>query len=257
MGISRRALVLGASAVAGASALGALGLSSAAVRRQIGWTGPDGQVPAVPPADVLRGNFTSTARGRSVQVAVVGDRSAPSCLVLHGRGGSAVSILALGLPEFLAASGLRLSLVAVDGGDEYWTGPSMRMLTDELPGWLDTMEVARPRAALGISMGGFGALALAARTPLDVVAAISPALFPDWEAAEDIHGFPDERTWEEHEPLRHKAEVTAEVGIWCGREDPFHDAAVSYGAATGSFDHGAHDEGYWRRVLPEALRFIG
>ncbi|MGW6936199.1 hypothetical protein ACWGE0_39500 [Lentzea sp. NPDC054927] len=27
--------------------------------------------------------------------------------------------------------------------------------------------------------------------------------------------------------------------------------------AAGSFDHGAHDGGYWRRVLPEALRFIG
>jgi hypothetical protein len=256
MGISRRALVLGVGAVAGVGALGALGLSSSAVRRGIGWTGPDGAVPAVPPADVLRGNFRSAARGRSVQVAVVGDRSAPSCLVLHGRGGSSTTMLALGLPEFLAASGLRLSLVAVDGGDEYWTGPSMAMLTDEAPGWFDTMEVPRPRAALGISMGGFGALALAARTELEAVAAISPALFPDWEAARGVGAFPDERTWEEHEPLRHKADVTARVGIWCGREDPFHDAAVSYGATVGSFDHGAHDEGYWRRVLPEALRFI-
>jgi hypothetical protein len=78
-----------------------------------------------------------------------------------------------------------------------------------------------------------------------------------WEDAKGVDGFADERTWEEHEPLRHKGEVSARVGIWCGREDPFHDAAVSYGAAAGSFEHGGHDTGYWRRVLPEALRFIG
>jgi len=256
MGISRRALVLGG--VASVVGVGAAGASTLpAVRRRIGLTGPDGTVPAVPPAPVVRGHFASVARGRDVDLAVVGDPTAPVCLVLHGRGSSSTGMLVLGLPEFLAASGQRTALVTIDGGDEYWTGPSMEMLLAELPGWLTKLGLGTPRAALGVSMGGFGALALAARWKLDAVAAISPALFPSWEDAKAVGGFPDERTWEEHEPLRHKAEVSARVGIWCGREDPFHDAAVSYGAEVGSFDHGDHDTGYWRRVLPEALRFIG
>ncbi len=66
--------------------------------------------------------------------------------------------------------------------------------------------------------------------------------------------------WERHEPLRHTASITSPVGVWCGREDPFHgpaqDLARAVGAV-GAFEHGEHDDGYWRRVLPDALEFIG
>lgn len=85
-------------------------------------------------------------------------------------------------------------------------------------------------------------------------------MFPSWEDAARINGFASREVWEAHEPLRHTAEIKSPVGVWCGREDPFHDAArdlASRVGAVGSFEHGAHDSGYWRRVLPEALRFIG
>ena len=256
MGISRRGLLIGAGALGVAGLLAVA--DTATVRRRQGWTGPDGVVPVVPPASVAQSRHQSAARGREVDVVVIGDRSAPVCLVLHGRGDSAQGVVGLGLPQFLAASGLRLALVAVDGGDEYWTGPSMTMLTAELPTWLAELGLARPRAALGISMGGFGALALAARQDLDAVAAISPALFPTWADADAIHGFPDERTWQDHEPLRHTIPARTAVGVWCGQEDPVHDAAVTFAAQAdvASFDHGAHEAAYWQRVLPDALRLV-
>ncbi|WP_189254856.1 hypothetical protein [Lentzea flava] len=133
----------------------------------------------------------------------------------------------------------------VNGGEDYWVN-----LTPPVP--FD--------AALGVSMGGFGVLDIASQRSLKAVAAISPALFPTWEDAEQINGFASREVWEAHEPLRHLATIRSPVGVWCGQEDPFHDPARELARAVGaqgSFDHGAHDGGYWRRVLPEALRFIG
>ncbi|MGZ3143879.1 alpha/beta hydrolase-fold protein [Lentzea chajnantorensis] len=234
MGISRRALLLG-----GAGALGAAGVAGALTprgRRLLGWTGPDGVVPEVAPVSV-----TPAPWG-----AWMGGGDGPVVLVLHGRGGSVRWWEQVGLPEFLAASGLRLRLAVLNGADDYWVG-----LTPPVP--FD--------AALGISMGGFGVLGIATRQPLRAVAAISPAVFPTWQDAERIHGFASREAWEANEPLLRATSIDSPVGIWCGQEDPFHDAAADLArkarAQVGSFEHGAHDVHYWRRVLPEALRFIG
>ncbi|MCX2952629.1 hypothetical protein ORI60_30220 [Lentzea sp. NEAU-D7] len=75
--------------------------------------------------------------------------------------------------------------------------------------------------------------------------------------ARRIGGFASREVWEAHEPLRHKERITSPVGVWCGRENPFHEVASALADAVGSFEHGGHDLGYWRRVPPKALRFIG
>ncbi|WP_285750561.1 hypothetical protein [Lentzea sp. NBRC 105346] len=230
MTINRR-LLLGGFGVLGAGAVA--GALSVPGRRVLGWTGPDGVVPSVDPAPVSWQPWG----------AVIG--SGPAVLALHGRGGSAQWWIDMGLPRFLAASGGGFSMVAVNGSEKYWVD----------------LELPSPVvAALGISMGGFGVLDLATRQPLKAVAAISPALFPSWEDADRIKGFASRDVWEAHEPLRHTEAISAPVGVWCGREDPFHDPAVDLATAVNaqvrSFDHGAHDGGYWQRVLPEALTFI-
>jgi S-formylglutathione hydrolase FrmB len=230
MAISRRGFVLGGAGLVGA--LGTYGALTPRGRRLLGWTGPDGVVPDVAPVAV-----EPTPWG-----AWMGS-SGPVVLVLHGRGGSVSWWQDLGLPRFLNGSGFRCAVV--NGGEDYWVG-----LTPPVPF----------EAALGVSMGGFGVLDIASRRSLKAVAAISPALFPSWEDAERINGFASRTVWEAHEPLRRASEIKSPVGIWCGREDPFHDAARDMADAVraeGSFEHGAHDDGYWRRVLPEALRFIG
>lgn len=231
MAISRRAVLLGGAGLVVVAGTGAV--LSVPGRRYLGLTGPDGVVPAVAPVPV-----TPTPWG----VWMGSER--PTVLVLHGRGGSAAWWEELGLARFL--NGARFRCAVVNGGEDYWVN-----LTPPEPF----------EAALGVSMGGFGVLDIATRHQLRAVAAISPAVFPSWEDAERINGFASREVWEAHEPLRRASAIDSPVGIWCGREDPFHDAAREMAeksrAQVGSFDHGAHDDGYWRRVLPEALRFIG
>lgn len=222
--------MLGGAGLLGAA--GTYGVLTPRGRRLLGWTGPDGVVPDVPPVAV-----EPTPWGAWMGSA------GPTVLVLHGMGGSVSWWQERGLPRFL--NGAKFRCAVVNGDSDYW---------------VDLVPPVPFDAALGISMGGFGVLDIASRQPLKAVAAISPALFPTWEDAERINGFAGKEVWEQHEPLRHAERIKSPVGIWCGREDPFHDAARDMADAVraeGSFEHGAHDDGYWRRVLPEALRFIG
>ena len=48
----------------------------------------------------------------------------------------------------------------------------------------------------------------------------------------------------------------------CGLSDPSADAVRGYRAGfarrpSGGFSFGSHDRGYWRRVLPDELSFLG
>ncbi|SES03603.1 S-formylglutathione hydrolase FrmB [Lentzea xinjiangensis] len=230
MGVTRRAVLLGGAGLAAAVGVG--GALTPRGRRLLGWTGPDGVVPDVPPVPVRPGPWGAWM-----------GTTGPVVLVLHGRGGSVRWWQDLGLPRFLHGAPLRCAVL--DGGEDYW---------------VDLVPPVPFDAALGVSMGGFGVLDIASRRPLEAVAAISPAVFPSWEDAQRVAGFASPEVWEAHEPLRHADRIRSPTGIWCGREDPFHEAARDLARAVGaegSFEHGGHDDGYWRRVLPEALRFIG
>lgn len=240
------------------------------LRRTIGMTGPDGIVADVPPAPVTIRRVRSAARGRDVDLIEVrpagAEPAVPVCLALHGRGSSARGLLDLGIPQFLtAAIGAGVppfATATVDCGDTYLM-PSgddhpLTMLIEELPAWLG----APPVVAVGFSMGGFGALCLARRLTLRAVAVAGPALFRDWSEANSRHAFASERQWADHEPLRHTGELAGtSLGVWCGTEDPFIDAAKELIAKTqpqhSAITRGAHNDGYWRRVLPDMLRFIG
>lgn len=240
------------------------------LRRTIGMTGPDGAIPNVTPAPVTFRRMHSVARGRDIDLVEIRPAGAepgvPVCLALNGRGRSARDLLDLGIPSFLTAAigagAPPFAIATVDCGDTYLM-PSgddhpMTMLTQELPSWLD----APPAAAIGFSMGGFGALCLARQLPLRAVAVAGPALFRDWPDANSRHVFTSERQWADNEPLRHTSELTGtSLGIWCGTEDPFLDAANELITKTqpqhSAITRGAHNDGYWRRVLPDMLRFIG
>jgi S-formylglutathione hydrolase FrmB len=148
------------------------------------------------------------------------------------------------------------------------------MLRDELPGWLRSRGLATatgglPATVLGISMGGSGALQYAlgrADRPPDAVALLSPALFRTWADARTAGGYDDQADWRAHEPLlrlegSRPPRVAATLGVWCGAEDPFCPAARELAAATradeAQFPAGAHTEGFWRRVMPDALALVG
>lgn len=285
MTVKRRALLLGGLG----AGLGVFGVGAGVVtdvlpggpslRRALGMTGPDGTVPDAPAGQVLIAREHSAARGTFVDVITmtpdgVDPAGLPVCLVLHGRGSGARSWLDLGLPRFLTAahqSGVPpFAAVAVDGGtDSYWVAgrsgdDPQRMLTEEVPGWLAKRGLRKsPCGVLGLSMGGFGALNYVRRQRRTPVAALlSPALFRSWEEAGSRGVFPDSALWEAKEPLRHISEVKdVPLGVWCGTEDSFVTAARSLIDAAhpevAAISSGAHENAFWLRVLPDALRFVG
>lgn len=232
-----------------------------ALRRFLGMTGPDGEIPGVPAGPATVEPVRSAARGTDVDLVVMRPADAPAdlpvCLALHGRGGRARSYLDMGMPKFLTAARADFAVVAVDGGDTYYIDDALRMLRDELPRWLADRDLPAPTAALGISMGAFGALRYARERELRAVAVAGPALFRSWAEASTRNVFRDERHWAANEPLRHPPDV--QLGIWCGTEDPFVDAARELADRTGAqanIGPGAHEGGYFLRVLPDLLRFV-
>ncbi|MDH6113987.1 enterochelin esterase-like enzyme [Kitasatospora sp. MAP12-15] len=263
------------------------------LRRAIGLTGPDGSVPQIAPGPMTDELVASAARGKSVRLITMTPPGTarpgalPVAVVLHGRGADAQAMVQLGMPQFLAtavaAGAPPFALVAVDGGDaSYWHRRTagddpQRMLLDELPGWLAARGFATARAgakagatagsvsgALGISMGGSGALRYARGrgAGFGPVALLSPALFRDWADARTVDGFDSEPDWREDEPLLHLDQPHgAPLALWCGTEDPFCPAARQLAAQGGvsqaHFPRGEHTDGFWRRVLPAAMDFLG
>jgi len=178
----------------------------------------------------------------------------------------------MGVPRFLTAAvrgGVPpFAVVAVDGGSSYFVARDagddpLRMLVEELPRWLAARGLSRPVGAFGISMGCFGALRyLRERRDLRAVGGVGPALFRDWAEAKGRNAFRDERQWADNEPLRHTGDIDGvRLGVWCGTDDPFVGSARELVDRThpevASIGPGTHENGYFLRVMPEVLRFVG
>jgi enterochelin esterase-like enzyme len=292
--LSRRALLRTGVAATVAGAAVVTGLETgvipgrARVHDVLGLTGPDGVVPDVPAGPVESGSFESFFRGTTVGYSVIYPHGygasvrLPVVLVLHGRGGDHTSAVNdLGIDRYLTAAVEAgtppFAVATVDGGrDNYWH----RRGSNDDPGAMLDLEFLPLLAnrglntsrfgVLGWSMGGYGALLWVALHSFQrlvrpgrqavAVGALSPALwrrFADaapgaFDGAEDFelsqvfgrrHGFRD-----------------VAVRIDCGRDDPFAKAANDLREelhAAGGLQLGAHTPGYWRRMLPDHLRFLG
>ncbi|WP_311447276.1 alpha/beta hydrolase [Frankia nepalensis] len=253
--------------------------------------GQAGSPPPVSPGAVTVTSFSSAARHREVEMVVAfppgyeprstsgddagdgGTPPLPLCLVLHGRGDRARAVAdALAGPTYLAAATAAgvapFALVAVDGGETYWHRRAggddpEKMLLDELLPRLATEGIRTDRfAAIGWSMGGYGALLLAQRHPerIVAVAASSPAVWrsPEQSAA---GAFDSAADFEAHRVLGAGPAPGVTYRIDCGNADPFSpvakDLASELAAAETGFLVGCHDFGFWRRQLPAQLAFVG
>ncbi|HEU5109222.1 MAG TPA: alpha/beta hydrolase-fold protein [Micromonosporaceae bacterium] len=275
---SRRHLLLGGLGLGlvGAAGGGAVIPDGPSLPRAVGSAQPrKTDVPDVPAGPVVVERVYSAARGKHVNLVTMRPDGVsgplPVCLVLHGRGGNAKDYIDFGLPRLLTSAvraGVRpFAAVAVDCGRAYFMDREgddpMRMLVEEVPGWLAERRFLAPTAVLGFSMGGWGALNLVRRRPgLRAVALASPALFQQWPVAETRKAWTDEAQWREFEPLQHVDGLTGTpIGIWCGTEDSFADGAREFVEKAqpefAALTRGAHDGAYWHRVLPEIMRFVG
>ena len=217
-------------------------------------------VPAAPAGDERLEQRLSAARGRTVDFYTAvpaghGDGDGlPVCLVLHGGSTTAADFPRLGLGRFLTDAVRRGSapfvLAGATGGRLSWrpagADDPQRLVHAEIPRWcagrgFDTTRLV----ACGWSMGGYGALRLAATFPgfVRAVGALSPAVSPGddiFAASAELRNVP--------------------VGLWCGEQDGFYDDVLALAEAlppsAGSFGAGEHNFGYWSRCLPAALDFL-
>jgi dienelactone hydrolase len=199
-----------------------------------------------------------------------GDAELPVVVALHGLHQDHAYLHAVGADAALAHAGVPFALVAPDGGTSYWHPhdgeDAGAMVTEELLPRLADHGLRTDRIGLiGWSMGGYGALRLAGLLgPSRVagVAAVSPALWTDARSA-SRSGFDDAAEYRRYSVMHDQHRLDGiRVRVDCGRTDPFADAVRIYrdGFAhrpSGGFSFGNHDRGYWRRVLPEELRFLG
>ncbi|MFF0269232.1 alpha/beta hydrolase [Kribbella sp. NPDC004536] len=254
----------------------------------LGVTGPDGVVPDVPAGPVVSGTFASRGRGTDVGYSVIypdgyaATARMPVVLALHGRGGDHRSAVNdLGMDRFLTSAVRNgtppFAVATVDGGqDSYWH----RRADGNDPGFMLAQEFLPLLAARGLntsrygvfgwSMGGYGALLqvallywqrrVAPSVRAVAVGALSPALWHRYADAQP-GAFDDEADFERSQVFgRRVGFEDVAVRIDCGRDDPFAAAAQDLRAelhAAGGQQAGLHTGGYWRRMLPDQLRFLG
>lgn len=234
--------------------------------------------------ELVTGALDSSYAGRTVRWALAlppgsSGRDLPVCVVLHGKGGDHRMMLGgrgMDLPAVLdrhvRRGGAPFALCSVDGGNRYWHARAAgddtgRMVSDELVPMLARRGLRTERfAALGWSMGGYGALHLAQRLGSDrvaAVAAVSPAL---WLRPGDSSrgSFDDREDFVRHDVFRDRSARLAgtAVRVDCGSRDPFLAAARAFAAGlephpAGGFEPGGHTERYWRRTAPAQLAFVG
>jgi S-formylglutathione hydrolase FrmB len=258
----------------------------------LGQDGSPGSVPSGSIGDVRRGSFDSAARGgRSTGWAIAyppsvdpdrpvtaAGRRLPVCVVLHGRGDTAATMVTLGYPAFLAQAvraGLPpFALAAVDGGQRYWhrradgEDTGAMVLQEWLPRLAEAGLAARPVDRIGFlgwSMGGYGSLLLASRLGESRVAGVvaeSPAL---WLRAGDsaAGAFDDAADFRANDVFSRRAVLSRiPIRIDCGIADPFHSAARKFASGLDSppatdLGAGDHSWGYWRSKAPKAINFVG
>ena len=278
MRLTRRGLLVAGGAAATAGATGALVEydqlpGRTPMHELLGLTGEPGVVPDVEPGERDEGRFASAHVEVDPHWVIThppgtspGTRL-PVVVALHGAGRTAEAWFdELGIDQFLAASGHRFAVAAVDGGlRSFWHERSdgqdpCRMLHDEFLPLLADRGLSLA-GVLGWSMGGLGALLLGSRLA-DAgggkpVLAVSPALWPEYDQA-----MPEAYDTEEQyveATARAREQLARESRVDCGTADPFYRdvrAVVDGIDVEQHYEQGAHDAAYWTRVLPGQLDWL-
>jgi S-formylglutathione hydrolase FrmB len=264
-GLTRRGLLVGGALVVAAGAVGAADvLDHADHRKQAAGSRPSTL------SGELKSRYTHASMGWTIAWPV--DHRRPEAIVycLHGKGGDhTMAFTGVQVPEAAASIGMPIVVAAVDGGaDSYWHRradgtDALAMLLREFVPLVRARVGPLPKALMGWSMGGYGALLAAERAPhrFAAVAPASPALWlaPGLTAPGAFDSPADFYANDVFTGID-KLKAIA-VAVACGTSDPFY-AATEHLVSLMSFPHqvfygpGVHDDAYWRQAAPKQLRAI-
>jgi pimeloyl-ACP methyl ester carboxylesterase len=230
----------------------------------------------------VSGTFFSAKRNRLVAYSIgypplhEPGSELPLVVMLHGFGGNHASALTGLTPAqavALGQPGQPMALVTVDGGNGYWNphpgDDPMGMLVDELIPLCQARGLGRPpRAigAMGISMGGYGALLLAEKHPtlVSAVAAISPAIWTSYAQARAANAgaYDSPAAFAANDAVTQAGSLAGvRIRVAAGYGDPFYPGVQALAAAlpAGSvvdFGKGCHDGSFFAGQEPASLRFL-
>lgn len=244
-----------------------------------------GRVSYAAPGPSLPGTFYSAARRRTVGYTIAyppghrpGDRL-PLVVMLHGYGADhtdALSGMSPAQAVALRVGGAPLApmaMVTADGGGGYWNphpgDDPMAMLTGELIPMCRRLGLGRPPhriGAMGISMGGYGALLLAEKHPglIAAVAAISPAIWTSYAQARAANAgaYASAADFAADDAVTHAAALArVPVRVAAGYADPFYPGvralagALPAGAVV-DFTGGCHTGPFFAAQQPPSLTFL-
>lgn len=246
--------------------------------------------PYAEPGPQYSGTFYSAARSTVVGYTVgyppghrPGDRL-PLVIALHGFGGNHANALSGITPSHavaLRAGGAALpplALVTVDGGGSYWNphpgDNPQAMLTDELIPRCQRQGLGtgtRKVGVLGISMGGYGAIALAEKYPhlVGAVAAISPAIWTSYAQAQSANAgaYASAADFAADDAVTHAAALAGvPLRVASGYGDPFYPGVRTLAAALPEdpggvpaevyFGSGCHTGAFFTAQEPPSLAFL-
>jgi len=271
--VTRRAFLLGGAATVGLAAAGVGVVGPDRILHEVGLRkSPDHRVP--PSGWKVEGaSFRSEHAGGRTGMAMSrppDDEALTGAIVcLHGQGGDhRFAFDAVRVHDVVAASGERIGVAAVDGGSTYWharddgTDTGRMVLEEFVPLVRERMQVERV-AVLGWSMGGYGALLLAERSP-DTFAAVVSSSGALWLRGEDTApgAFDDAEDFAAHDVIAMSDRLdVASTRVDCGDHDWFLEGNRALVARLGpklasSFPPGYHDAPFWRSVAPRQVAFI-
>lgn len=231
----------------------------------------------------MSGTFYSHARNQRVGYTIglppaPYAHALPLVVMLHGLGGNHTNALAGMSPAqamalHVAGRPLPPMAMVMDGGGGYWNphpgDDPMAMVIEELIPMCQRLGLGRPPqriGAMGISMGGYGALLLAEKYPhlISAVAAISPAIWTSYSQARAANAgaYATAADFTADDAVTHAAALAhIPVRVASGEDDPFHPgvealARVLPRGAVVDFSKGCHTNGYFASQQPASLAFL-
>ena len=233
----------------------------------------------------LSGTFASAARRRRIGYTVAfppghGPGSElPLIVMLHGFGGNHTDALSGMSPAQALAIRVGgqpiapMGMVTVDGGGGYWNphpgDDPIGMIVDELIPMCQKLGLGvgpQRIGAMGISMGGYGALRLAELHPDRFVAAaaISPAVWTDYDQAKGANpgAFASRKSFDANNVILQAGNLVGRpVRIASGIDDPFHPGVEALArkvpkSTTVVISAGCHSSPFFTSQEPPSLEFL-